>query len=265
MKWAALAFAICLPLSAHAHKAWLLPSETVISAKDPWITVDAAVSNDLFYFNHNPLRLDTLAITAPDGSAVQAENAATGKFRSTFDVHLTQPGTYRIALVNAGLFANWDEGGKPKRWRGTAETFAKEVPKDAKDLKVSQSAGRVETFVTAGKPNEAALKPTGVGLELAPVTHPNDLFTGEKATFKLLLDGKPAPDLKIEIIPGGIRYRDKQNEIAATTDKNGEFSVTWPSAGLYWLETSLQDNKTTVPQAKERRASYAATFEVLSQ
>ena len=98
----AIAIALALPLSAQAHKTWLLPSETVLSAEDPWITVDAAVSNDLFYFNHVPLRLESLAITGPDGSAVNAENNATGKYRSTFDVHLTTPGTYRIAVVNAG-------------------------------------------------------------------------------------------------------------------------------------------------------------------
>jgi uncharacterized GH25 family protein len=265
MKWGALAFAVCLPFSAHAHKAWLLPSETVISAKDPWITVDAAVSNDLFYFNHVPLRLDGMVITAPDGSTAQAENLATGKFRSTFDVHLTLTGTYRIAVVNSGLSASWEEDGKPKRWRGNAESFSKEVPKDAKELKVSQSASRVETFVTAGKPNDAALKPTGAGLELVPVTHPNDLFAGEKASFKLLIDGQPAADLKVEIIPDGIRYRDKQNEIEATSDKDGVFTVTWPQAGRYWIEASLQDDKVSVAQAKQRRASYVATFEVLPQ
>lgn len=265
MKRAALALVLVLPLTAHAHKAWLLPSETVLSAKDPWITVDAAVSNDLFYFNHMPLRLDSLAITGPDGNTVQAENSATGKFRSTFDVHLVQPGTYRIAVVNNGLSASWEEDGKPKRWRGNAEAFATDVPKEAKNLKVTQSAGRIETFVTAGKPNDVALKPTGVGIELVPVTHPNDMFAGEQATFKLLLDGKPASDLKIEIIADGIRYRDKQNELAASTDKDGQFSITWPNAGRYWIETTLQDAKTTLAQAKERRASYVATFEVLPQ
>ncbi|MCF5951314.1 DUF4198 domain-containing protein, partial [Xanthomonas perforans] len=83
-----------LPLSALAHKAWLLPSQTVIAGDAPWITVDAAVSNDLFYFNHVPLRLDNLSITAPDGSALTPENPATGKYRSVFDLQLTQPGTY---------------------------------------------------------------------------------------------------------------------------------------------------------------------------
>jgi hypothetical protein len=52
----AAALAAALPFSALAHKAWLLPSQTVIAGNAPWITVDGAVSNDLFYFNHVPLR-----------------------------------------------------------------------------------------------------------------------------------------------------------------------------------------------------------------
>ena len=70
--WIFAAVALALPLTAQAHKAWILPSQTVLSAKDPWITVDAEVSNDLFYFNHVPLKLDALVITAPDGSNVPA-------------------------------------------------------------------------------------------------------------------------------------------------------------------------------------------------
>lgn len=265
LKFLVLAVAVVMPFSAQAHKAWLLPSETVLSGEDPWITVDAAVSNDLFYFNHNPLRLDALTIIGPDGKAVQPENSATGKLRSTFDVHLSEPGTYRIAVVNAGLFASWDVEGKPKRWRGKPEDFASEVPEDAKDLRVTQSASRNETFVTAGRPNDSALKPTGRGLEMVPVTHPNDLFAGEAATFRLLLDGNPAADLSIEIIPDGVRYRDKQNALSATSDADGQFSVTWPDAGRYWLETSLEDDQATTPPATRRRVSYVATLEVLPQ
>ena len=118
-KLAIATLAALLPLTGHAHKTWLLPSATV-STVDQWITVDAAVSNDLFYFNHVPLRLDALAITAPDGSKASPENASTGKYRSTFDVHLTQNGTYKLAVVNQGLFASYEEKGAPKRWRGTA-------------------------------------------------------------------------------------------------------------------------------------------------
>lgn len=264
VKLAMLTVAATLPLAAQAHKAWLLPSATV-STVDQWVTVDAAVSNDLFYFNHVPLRTEGLVITAPDGSTVKPENLATGKYRSTFDVHLTQNGTYRLATVNRGVFASYEENGTTKRWRGTAERFAAEVPADAKNLQVSESAGRVETFVTAGKPTTDALKPTNVGLELTPLTHPNDLYATETARFRLLLDGQPAKDQEVEIVAGGTRYRDQQNEIKIRTDANGDFSVTFPEPGMYWLESTLQDNKTAVKQAKNRRVSYVATLEVLPQ
>ena len=259
---AALILAASAPFAAHAHKAWLLPSATVTTV-DQWITVDGAVSNDLFYFNHVPLRIDGLAITAPDGTQVKPENVATGKYRTTFDVHLTQNGTYRIANVNNGLFASYEENGQRKRWRGTPDKFAAEVPANAAKLEVSESVGRNETFVTAGKPTE--LKPSGVGLELVPVTHPNDLYANEEAKFRFVLDGKPAANLELEIVAGGTRYRDQQEEIKVKTDANGEFAVTWPAPGMYWLETGLQDDKTSLKQAKQRRVSYVATFEVLPQ
>ena len=166
----------------------------MLSGADSWITVDAAVGNDKFHFNHAPLRLDGLAVTAPDGSAAEAENLNRGKLRSTFDLQLKQSGTYRVAVVNDGVFARWKEDGKPKRYFGKPEGMAQAVPAKADELEVSQSLGRVETFVTAGKPS--AVKPVGRGLELAPVTHPNDLYAGETATFQMLLDGQPAPDLK---------------------------------------------------------------------
>jgi hypothetical protein len=82
-------------------------------------------------------------ITAPDGSTVQPQNASTGKYRSVFDIELKQPGTYRIASVNDGLFATYEQNGERKRWRGSVATFG-ELPKDAKKLEVSQSVGRVE-------------------------------------------------------------------------------------------------------------------------
>lgn len=260
----AAALAAALPFSALAHKAWLLPSQTVIAGNTPWITVDGAVSNDLFYFNHVPIRLESLVITAPDGSSAQPQNGATGKYRSVFDVELAQQGTYRIASVNDGLFATYEQNGERKRWRGNAATFG-ELPRDAKNLQVSQSIGRVETFVTNGAPNDTALKPTNRGIELVALGHPNDLFAGEETTFRVLVDGKPTAGLEFEIVRGATRYRNAQDEIKATSDAKGEIRVSWPEAGMYWLETSTEDDRTSVEQASKRRLSYVATLEVLPQ
>src|SRR5690606_15813567 len=112
---------------------------------------------------------------------------------------------------------------------------------------------------------DTALKPANVGLELIPVTHPNDLYAGETSRFRFLLDGQPAANLAVVVQPGGTRYRNEQQEQQLKTDANGELSVAWPAAGMYWLEATLQDQKTSVKQAKQRRLSYVATFEVLPQ
>jgi uncharacterized GH25 family protein len=251
-----------LPFAAQAHKAFMVPSETVLS-KTGWITVDGAVSNDLFYFNHNPLRLDNLKIIGPDGNPVEVTNANTGKFRTTFDVNLQAPGTYKLANINNSLNAQYETAsGEKKRWRGTPERLS-EIPADAKNVQITQAQGRNETFVTVGKPNDTALKPTGVGLELVPVTHPNDLVAGDPITFRFVLDGKPAANLEVEVVPGGTRYRDKQNDQKYKTDKDGQIVMTWSDPGMYWMEASVQDDKASVKQAKSRRASYVATFEVL--
>ena len=259
-------------MAAHAHRAWMLPSATVLSGNEPWVTVDAAVSNDLFYFEHNALRLDGLAIIAPDGSAAAAENKSTGKYRSTFDVKLTQKGTYKLTMVNDGLSASYKVGTENKRWRGSAETFAKEVPADAKDLNVSRNQSRMEVFVSSGKPSDTVLKPTGAGLELVPITHPNDLFAGDTSNFRFLLDGKPAADIEVTVIPGGIRYRDQLGEIKVKTDKDGKFSVKWPTAGMYWMSANNggpQMGASAAPKTVGtldkpiRRVSYTATLEVL--
>lgn len=286
VKWTALTLAVCLPLSAQAHRAWMLPSATVLSGEDPWVTVDAAVSNDLFYFEHFPLRLQgigdldsqpaggppgmrprpaaVLQVFAPDGSAVQPQNGAIGRYRSTFDVHLQQKGTYKLAIASQGLFASWKEKGETKRWMGKPEEFAQQVPAKAEALKVTQNNGRMEVFVTSGAPSETVLKPTGLGLELSPLTHPNDLFAGEAAEFVMLLDGQPAADVEISVIPGGNRYRDDLGEIKTRTDAKGKFSVTWPNAGMYWLEAEFTTDKAVKAPATERRASYSATLEVLA-
>ncbi len=257
-----LAVLICLP--AQAHKAWMVPSATVVSGDDAWVSVDAAVSNDLFYPNHVAMRPEAVTITAPDGSSAPVRNPHTGQYRSVFDVQLDQPGTWRIASASAGLFASWTENGEPRRWRGNAETFAREVPADAKDLQVVEASNRVETFVTRGAPDTRALQALGKGLELVPVTHPNDLFAGEEASFRLLLDGQPAVDAAVTIIAGATRYRDNPGEIQLRTDAEGSFRVTWPTPGMYWLNASVQDGKAAAP-ASERRASYVATLEVLPQ
>ena len=152
-------------LNAHAHKPWLLPSSTLVEGKEAWLTVDAAISEGLFDIDHQPLKLDGLLITGPDGAKLTPDNVNNGKLRNTFDLKLPKPGTYRIALVTQSVGGSYkDKAGEMKRFRGTEETLAKDVPAEATDVKLSRTHSRLETFVSTGTPDMAVFKPSGVGL-----------------------------------------------------------------------------------------------------
>lgn len=236
----ALTAALVAPLSAHAHRAWLVPTSTVLSGSEAWVGFDAGMSNGVFIADHAAMRLDGLTITAPDGSTAQDANRHQARYRSSFDLHLTQPGTYRVANVTSGFMVTYTENGEQKRWRGPEADYPAAIPANATNVQATRTAGRTETFVTLGEPNETALTPTGKGLELVPVTHPNDLVAGEAASFKLLKDGQPASDVEVTVARGGTRYRDNPEEITVKTGADGGFSVTWPQAGLYWLGASAR-------------------------
>lgn len=290
-----LTLATCLSFSAHAHRAWMLPSATVLSGDAPWVTVDAAVSNDIFYFEHFPLQIEgvgepfirpdarppatadgkpapqpmqrpraNLQIQRPDGSLAQPQFGNSGRYRSTFDVELDQKGTWKLAIANQGLFASYELDGERKRWSGKLEDVNAAIPAKADKLQVTRSSSRMEVFITSGAPSEQVLKSTGKGLELAPVTHPNDLVQGEAARFVFLLDGEPAANVKVTLIREGIRYRDNLDEIELVTNARGEFSVDWPQAGMYWMEAISSQPVQGDTAVTQRRDSYTATLEVMA-
>lgn len=262
---AAFVLALLLtPPAAEAHRTWLLPSSTVLSGQAPWVTVDAAVSNDLFIFEHRPMRLDSLTVLGPKRETVAVRNQSTGQFRSTFDVQLETTGTYKIAIAGSGYSASYELDGKTKRWRGAKAEFTTAIPAGAKNVKLAKFHNRTEVFVTSGAPTPGALEPTGQGLEMKPITHPNDLFAGEPAVFQFINDGKPAAGLAVEVVPGGIRYRNQLKSMKMTTDAEGRITVTWPEAGMYWIGTSVRDDTPDADGAVSR-SRYSVTLEVLPQ
>ena len=117
--------ALMLSGAAQAHRQWMLPSSTTLSGTDSWVTVDAAVSNDLFYFEHFPMRTDGIAVTEPDGTTGKIENAATGKStKRSYDLLIGADGINsptRTLLENAGLPRNPQQGGRqllPPHYKG---------------------------------------------------------------------------------------------------------------------------------------------------
>ena len=98
--------------------------------------------------------------------------------------------------------------------------------------------------------NQATVERTMREFDVSLLLHGH---THRPAVHRFVLDGKPAASLPITIVAGGTRYRDQQGEIQVTSDAHGQISVTWPAPGMYWLEATVQDKNTSVPQAQQRR------------
>ncbi len=273
----ALAAALLLgALTAQAHRIWILPGVTVLSGTDQWVSVDAAVSNNLFFPNHRGVSLEQVEVFAPNGSTVELQNGATGRIRSAFELHLQQQGTYRISLKpgmgrrpggGAGdLFGSYEEAGQVKRWRGTPETLAAEGMAAKPGFKLRESGGRkVVTFVTLGNPSTENLKVEGKGIEVEYLTHPNDLFTGDAASFRVLLDGQPAAKAEVAVVLGDDRYRNEAGETVLHTGDNGVVTINWPQSGRYWIEITATTTGQLHGVPSEKVFTYVATFEVLPE
>lgn len=267
-----LAFAALVAgsLQVQAHRAWILPDVTVLSGENPKVAFDMAISNSIFNFDHFAMRANGLTVLSPQGKNLEPANLSTGEVRTVFDLTLEEEGTYRVFISALGMRAVWEnDEGKRQFYPGRGEAFDeakfKEIlAKKPAKLEVAETSRRIETFVTSGEPTDKTLAINKKGLELKPITHPNDLFEGEEATFQFYIDGKPAEGVEISLIREGTRYRNSQEEITLTTNKKGEFKVTWPAAGRYMLEADFKDNKGKKP-ATQRVGKYFGVFEVLPE
>jgi hypothetical protein len=269
-------FAVALALAgiacaAQAHRPWMIPNTGLIETeREAWATIDAAISEGLFEIDHMPLRLDGLAVVGPDGASAPAPAATVGKHRATVDVLLPKDGTYRFTLGATSVMGSYKLNGETKRFRTTQDKLAQEVPAGAADLRTVVTVQRQDTFVTRNTPSSGALKPVGTGLEMVAVTNPTTLHTGEKATFRFQLDGKPLPNFPFSLIPGGVKYRGTANELRLTTDAKGEASFTLPAPNMYWLNANYPANAPRGPAAENgpaesKRYAYSATFEILPE
>jgi hypothetical protein len=265
----ALLAVVTVPLSAEAHRGWMKPSNTILSGETAWVAFDAAASNKVFIADHAPLRFTpaTLTAIAPDGSVNQAANITQGPLRTTFDVQINQQGTWKVANASSGMNASWTLNGEEGRWRGPASDLAANIPAGAANVVSAANASRLETFITLGEPTVSVFTPTGVGIELVPVTHPNDLVSGEAATFQFLRDGQPYAGAEVTVARDGLQYRDNPEEETLTTDAEGKVTVTWSEAGLYWVNTAWRDPSAPAGGGRNgppvASASYTAILQVL--
>lgn len=253
---------ICPQLS-HAHSAspYLLPEQFDI--KNNTTSLQSAITIEKFY-SPNRNYATRFFSTSPDGSQQEIKPVATLERFTLLDLITTQDGTYRIKTADEHSsvidYAKVDD-----RWlrvrterpatptpaatmteEKTAATpprprrfvYADELPSNAQKSKteVTQLA---ETYLSKNAPS-AVVKATGKGLELIPITHPNEIFVGEGFEFIVHFDGKPLPKQELELYRGAGAYdQAKTQDLGHVyTDEQGRAKLDFQdTAGIYLLFT----------------------------
>jgi len=247
---------------ASAHNVWIRPSSTQLSGEKDYVTIDNGASDIPFDVNHRGRPAENLHAYAPDGKEIEKENLMAGKLRTSYDAKLTQQGTHRFTDELHYIQFNYDDNGKSVRWRGTPEKYQKENPMaDKKREKYKQLSMKIETFATLGEPTDTVAKPDAKGLDFEYLTHPNELYAGETATFRVLYDGKPLPDARIRLAKDGLRYR-THDFIEMKSDKDGKLTIDWPSPGMYWIAAEHEVPSELAKDAPHVQ-KYVAGLEVL--
>lgn len=283
--------------AATAHTPYLKP--TNFGPDRAFVTVEAALTENFFAPDFPIRSAGDYWVTGPTGGPVKADAVTTLKEFTAIEVSLPTVGTYRISTGDrAGRTTRWvkvdgawkmvraagggqgrppemarpPEGGRPSGGGGGGEAgrpagpnrFIEEaaVPPGAETV-TSQSFSRVETYVSRGAPSREALKPVGQGLELEPVSHPNEIFVGDAFKFRLLMDGKPLPGVAFTVARGGDVYAESRYAFAGKTDAAGAGAATFAQPGVYLLEADYPPRvEGVVSEPVTRSAQYTLTFEV---
>lgn len=254
---ASLALLSAVASPAGAHVPYLSPNAFAPSTRDH-VTVEASFSESPFT-SDVAMKSDDYHVVSPNGDSAKLADVVYLRDLAVFEVKLPQAGTYRISSgerLGRTAKALLDKG--ELKLVGDGET----APASAKTVDY-QSVTTAETYVTRGAPSAGALKPSGRGLELVAITHPNEIYVGTDAKFRLLFDGEPVKKQAFVLYRAGGAYADKQETPAGETDANGQLTLRVAEPGVYLAMTRLRRPAPAGAQTPYRSYTYALTFEAV--
>lgn len=255
----ALALA-ALALPATAHTPYLAPASFDVRP-DSIVTLDASFA-ETFFVPDVVFDNSVFVVTLPDGSTRAPDTVQRLKTRAVVETALpSQTGTYRFSTGSrlGAVFRTWELNGKT----GSSRDPTVPLPAGATLTSHYQSLSRSEVYLTAGGPTTTALKPYGSGLELVPVTHPNDLYRGEHFDFTVQYDGAPLPNQKVEIHRATGDGTVQPAPETLTTDAAGKARFALAQAGTYLALIRYRGPAPAGAAAPQYGNNYTLAFRVL--
>lgn len=257
-----MAGSLLLSLPVAAHTQYLKPNVFATPQRDH-VTVEGSFTEELFTPDI-AMKSDDYHVITPAGVKQKIENIVYLKDLAIFETALPENGTYRFSTGER-------PGGTRKmalvngKWEGLRDP--KEAPAGAR-VADTQSFTRADVYVSKGPASDAALKPSGSGLEFLPLAHPSKLDEGANFPIQLLYQGKPLAGVEISLQgSGGEHEHDEQGNdhhedlAKAVTDKDGKASFALKEHGTYLLLARYRTEAAEGPVAV-KSYSVTLTFQV---
>jgi len=255
---AASALASAFPVAAHTP--YLVPSAFAVRAGQT-VALDAAFA-ETFFVPETAFDDSAFSVTGPDGhTAALASHPMKTRTVAEYTVPEAN-GTYRLStgVRRGALFRTWEIGGK----RESSRDPAVKIPAGATVIADFQSLTLAETYVTVRSPDRAALAPRNTGLELVPITHPNDLYAGETFEFRVQYAGKPLAAQKVEITEAVWGSDRTAQVLTVETDARGHATLPLRQAGTWIALTRYRTPAPAGAPVAEYSNSYTLSFRVLA-
>lgn len=214
--------------AALAHQPYLRPNVFDATGRDH-VTVEASFTEEVFA-SEVVMRSDFFHIVGPNGDT---PITAVTYLRdvAVFEAATPQDGTYRLSSgPRQGRTAQMYQNAAGD-WKMVGEEDG--TPPPGAQLVEVQSITVADVYVTRGAPTTEALQTTGQGLELKPITHPNDIIAGEDAVFELLLNGRPLANTPVTVFREAGRWDGRKVEADLSTGADGRFTLKVSDPGAY--------------------------------
>ena len=201
-------FSLMLCSSASAHKIWLNPADHF---PEPGSTVEIGIGWGHKYLadrTHEELKKgmpEKIQALDPDGETVELTKIADDRY----SLKVLKPGFYLINVKNkSGFFTKTPEG---RKWGNKTEIA------DAVQCTNYHLGGK--TVIMVGDSEKGFDRPVGQALEIVPLNNPGHLKKGDTLKVRLLLDGKPVPNVLLKAAYAGFEKAEKEEPgHAAPTD-----------------------------------------------
>ncbi|MDC7684460.1 DUF4198 domain-containing protein [Asticcacaulis sp. BYS171W] len=230
-----------LTTPAVAHTPYLVPFN--FAPTEGVVTVHNGLTNNTFFVPEFPIKGDDYEVTDADGKVTAGKGVSFTEV-GLFEAKLSAEGTYRISTGNRDVrtlnLARIDG-----KWRPVKMPVNGVVPEPFVDQSKLSPTSRIvpvktmvraETYISYKKPSTMAPPPDGKGLEIVPLTHPNQLFAGGIFQFRLAFDGKPLADTEWQAFRANDAYAARTFNMSGKTASDGTAQINFAEPGVYVIE-----------------------------